>query len=73
MQHLTEELLRSGMFGLPKEFGGRGLLDDSMILPANPVGHLAREPHLVGNTDHCHAVFRELRHDIEDLFDHLWV
>src|SRR5712692_9309664 len=74
VQHLGEELPRAIRLRRREELRGGRLLDDpALVHEDDPVRRLAREPHLVSDDHHGHAVPSESRHHVEHLVDHLRV
>src|SRR5213596_4123551 len=67
-----EKLLRPRVARRREDLLGRRLLeDDTLVEEADPVGDVARESHLVGGDEHCHAGSRKFANDVEHLGDEL--
>ena len=74
MEDLVEEGPGSLLPGSIEELVGRGAFDDlAVIHEDDPVGHLARESHFVGNADHGDTAVREFVDHVQHLPDHLRV
>jgi len=62
------------VLGALEEVLGRALFKDlALVHEQDAVRHLAREPHLVRDHDHGHAVAGQPFHDVENLADHLGI
>src|SRR5512134_47834 len=69
-----EEQLGALRAGRTEAFRLRGVLADPPVVHEDhAVGHVSREPHLVGHDHHRHPLLRQVLHDREDLPDHLGV
>uniref|UniRef100_J2K6A4 6-pyruvoyl-tetrahydropterin synthase n=1 Tax=Streptomyces auratus AGR0001 TaxID=1160718 RepID=J2K6A4_9ACTN len=74
MQDLRQEVLGAFAARVVEELVRLGLFDDAAVRHEDdPVRRGAREPHLMGDHDHRHAVPGELLHDVQHLIDHLRV
>src|SRR6516165_11417016 len=59
-EDLAQEQFGAVALGVGKEFLGRSAFDDlAAVHEDHRVGDSAREPHLVGDTDHCHPLLGE--------------
>src|SRR5690242_10266386 len=73
-QHLGEKLPESWAFRPVEYLRRRADLDDAALVhEGDLVGHLAREPHLMGDDDHRHAAPAEVGHKVEHAFDQFGV
>ncbi len=62
------------MLRVGEEVAGRALLQDFTFgHEPDAVGHVAREPHLVGHADHRHALFCQRAHHLQHLAHHLGI
>src|SRR5690606_5021808 len=74
LEHLGQEGLGTGVLRGGEHLDGHPLLhDDSPVHEHESVAHLSREPHLVSDDHHGHALGSEQLHDVEDLPDELGV
>ena len=74
LQDLAEEQLRAVLARVLEEVLRGALLDQgAFVEEEQPVRHLPREAHLVGDDEHRHARLGQLAHHVEHFLDHLRV
>src|SRR6266508_2797920 len=74
LDDLAQELPSALLLRRLEELRGRRVLNDApFVHEDHPVGRLPREPHLMGDHQHGHALMGEVAHDVEHLADHLGV